>query len=252
MRAFRYLVAEAPEQLADAQHLRFSVYCEEEQLLAGGQERGTAASTEANRRALVDACDDSPATSVLLVYAGHQAVGTIRLTTLAEASGAPTISAGPVPFAVEGLPRDARLAVVGRFCVRRRYRGTGVVATLYAGLCAESRRRRVEHWLALANAQTDCPKDAALAYRVAQSLGFSSAAARLRPAAGVAPSVVCTKHIYDAAEHDKGASGRFAELSLPPTLSLFLKRMGGRCAGPPVYDPAFRIFAFPLVATPPA
>jgi hypothetical protein len=245
MQRFSHLIAETSAQIADAQRVRWLVYGEEEQLVAA------AGPNSSQERRLVDHSDYSPATAIILVYNGEQAVGTVRLTRVrgpgveaqSEAYASP-------PFLVEGLPADACLAVVERFCVLRRFRGSHVIVALHQGLTAVSRQSGISHWLALANTETDCPQDAALAYRIAASRGLSSSNVRARSSAYPCPALRCTRHLYDSAQRARAASGDLAGLPLPRTLGLFAKRMGGRYAGQPVYDTTFGVFALPLVGAP--
>ncbi len=247
MRCFSHVIAQTPAQIADAQRLRWLVYGEQERMLSAE------ASEQNQQRLLIDASDDAATTVHVLVYSGDQAVGTVRLTLLGGANGAlrPDARAHITPpFRVEGLGSEARLAVVERFCVLRSHRGTRVTAALYSGLTLESQRRKVSHWLALANTQTDCAQDAILAYRVATARGLSSSDVRVLPTLHPCPTVPCTRHIYSPAQRAEGACGDPTHLPLPRTLNLFARRMGGRYVGPPIYDTTFGVFALPLIAKP--
>src|SRR4051812_10571392 len=161
MRRFDYVVATTASQLADAQRLRETVYVQEEMMVSPND-------TEHLQN---DDTDCSSATVHLLVYDGAEAVGTVRLRALARGAELATRRAPPsAPFALDGLPASARVAAAERLCVRKQFRGTGVMPALYRGLRRESRHHGISHWLAMGNAQTNCHRDASLAYRVAQSL----------------------------------------------------------------------------------
>src|SRR5689334_5935540 len=141
MRAHQSAVAATAAQIADAQRLRYQVYVEEERLLVP-----SGAPCRHDRR-WIEARDFEATTAHLLVYAEGQPVGTVRLSVVAgrrEPGAAPPEMAGGepamLPFEVTGLPRDAVLGVVERFCVLRRFRATNVTPALYAGLRNESRR----------------------------------------------------------------------------------------------------------------
>ena len=241
MRCFSHVIAQTPAQIADAQRLRWLVYGEQERMLPAKPSEGS------QERLLIDASDDSAATVHVLVYSDGQAVGTVRLTLLGDSNTRADPHITP-PFRVEGLGSEARLGVVERFCVLRRHRGTRVTAALYSGLTLESQRRKVSHWLALANTETDCAQDAILAYRVATARGLSSSDVRLLPNHHPCPTAPCARHIYTPAQRAEGASGDPTPLPLPRTLNLFARRMGGRYVGPPIYDTTFGVFALPLIA----
>ncbi|HEY8925564.1 MAG TPA: hypothetical protein VIU64_14355, partial [Polyangia bacterium] len=73
MNSHRPVLALTPAQLSDAQRLRYQVYVDEERMLQ--PERS-------GQRAWIDPADAHPATAHVLVYAGDQAVGTVRLSVL--------------------------------------------------------------------------------------------------------------------------------------------------------------------------
>jgi hypothetical protein len=249
MRQYQAIVAVTPAQVADAQRLRYRVYVDEERLLVPGP------ACPAQNGLCIDALDADSPTAHILVYAGDQPAGTVRLTVVARAldlggaGGESETFGGRLPFEVRGLPPVALVGVVERFCVLRRFRGTNVTPALYAGLREESRRRGVTHWLAAVNAETNCPVEAGLVYGVAAARGLVSNVITAR-SCGPAPSGQCTRHVYDEAQRRQaGAPGMRAALPLPRTLGLFARRLGGRYVGRPIFDHLFGVFALPLVAT---
>src|SRR5207249_800049 len=97
----------------------------------------------------IDARDDQEGTIHLLVYAGAEPVGTVRLLPARPERAA----GGCLGLDLEGkfdlgafLRPGMVAAEVTRYCVLRRYRGTGVTGALYLALRAESRRRGITHW----------------------------------------------------------------------------------------------------------
>jgi hypothetical protein len=232
MARYRVVVALTPDEIAEARQIRDRVYREEEGLWAAGQDGALASAPESRS----DPCDSAAKTALLVAYAGSEAVGTIRVSSLA-------------PSATTSLPAGAAAGLVERFCVLRRFRGTAVVAALYDALRSESRRRGLTHWVAAANTETDCQQEAALIYRAAAAQGLVRES---RDSAVPWPTVAppeCVRHVYTPAQRRQAAAhGTVAALPLPRTLALFAKRMSARYVGPPFFDRAFRVFALPLVA----
>lgn len=246
MRDFNCIIARTANEIMDAQRLRWHVYGEEEGLLpesacVGGRE--------------IDARDDRADTIHLLVYAGQEAVGTVRLLQSSAEGG----SANHGRFGL-GLDLDAKVdlgalsapglvaAEVTRYCVLRKYRHTGVTAALFSSLLATSIEHGITHWVAGANMETDCAEDAALAYRVAHEKKLVSPRWRAEPRAHAIPRTPRRRPYYTEEQRTRALGGDVAGLALPRTLSLFATRMGARFVGSPVYDAYFNIFALPLVA----
>lgn len=229
------------KEIRETQHLRRSVYLEEEMEQAAcsviDQEYERA---DADERSLH-----------LVVRAACGPVATVRLTLSRENSGGES-SLGldlESKFELHGVhARGLRLAEVSRFCVLRRYRGTRVTTALFNALVIESRRRNVTHWLAGGNTQTDSPEDAALIYRIGALRKLRSesyrASARSSPVLPRRP----TRLVYSALQHQQALAGEHHALALPPVLALFTRKMGARFLGPPAYDAAFGVFAMPLIA----
>jgi L-ornithine Nalpha-acyltransferase len=245
MRSFRCIIAKTEREIIDAQRLRWEVYGEEEGLLPrsvceGGRE--------------IDALDDRESTIHFLVYAGQEAVGTVRLlrpaTEMEERPG------GTLGLDLESKINLSALAAPGvsagevtRYCVLRRYRRTGATGALFAALYAESARRGVTHWVAGANMETDCAEDAVLAYRVAHEKSLMNERIHAEPRADEIPETPRRRPYYTAEQRMRAQEGNLTGLELPRTLALFAARMGARFIGPPVYDTYFNIFALPLVAS---
>ena len=245
--ALRCATAHTPRQIADAQRVRWRVYGEEEHLLP------PSAAVEDGRE--VDARDADDAAVHLVVYAGDEPVGTVRL--LLARSGA-----GARPGGRLGLDLDANVdlgalceagvvaAEITRYCVLRRYRCTGVAKMLYGALQTESRRRAITCWLAAANMETDYAEDAALAYELLRARNLVDARWRAEPRRAHAVRSQRRRPWYTDEQRRRAASGDGANLPLPRTLTLFAIRMGARFIGPPMYDDYFNVFALPLVASP--
>ena len=233
-------------EVADAQRVRWRVYGDEEGLLPPSAEQG-------GRE--IDAHDNDGSAVHLVVYAGEEPVGTVRLL-LPRASGrAPGLGRLGLDlearFDVRTSLADVVAAEVTRFCVVRRFRCTSAAKMLHDGLRAESRRRGITCWLAAANMETDCPEDAALAYRLVRRPQHDQSrlvgrAARFAGATELRPPTLV---------HRRPASARRCLRTrrrsvAPRTLALFATRMGARYIGPPAYDTDFNVFALPLVASP--
>jgi L-ornithine Nalpha-acyltransferase len=244
MRPFACTVARTAAEIGEAQRVRWCVYGEEERLLppsvcAGGRE--------------VDAHDGCEGTVHLLVRAGGEPVGTVRLVA---AGAAPETTTGGLDLGATfdvrpGRARGLVPAEVTRYCVLRRYRCTGVAAALFAGLQAESQRRGITHWFAAANMETDCAEDAALAHRLVRARGLVDGSFQARPRTAAPARTPRRRPCYSEAQRGRALQGALDELPLPRTLALFASRMGARYIGPPAYDAYFGVFSLPLVAAVP-
>jgi putative hemolysin len=244
MRSFACRVARGRREIADAQRVRWRVYGEEERLLApaacpGGRE--------------VDARDDDPDTVHLVVHAGDEPVGTVRLLSprqSANDNGRPALGLELESSFDLGASWPAEIVPgeVTRYCVLRAYRCTGVAGALYAALLTESRRRGITHFFAAANMETDHAEDAAVAYRLLRGRGLVDGRffARPRPQPPVQPSG--RRACYSDEQRWSAQRGQLGGLPIPRTLALFATRMGARFIGPPAYDRTFNVFALPLVA----
>jgi putative hemolysin len=235
METFRCVVAREGPAIADAQRVRFLVYCEEEGLLspsAGTGERE------------IDARDDGDSAVHFLVYAGGEPAGTVRLL-LPEEGALELESKVDLDVFKQG---GVSAAEVTRYCVLRRHRNTGVTAALLAGLYEESVRRGITHWLAGANMETDCPEDAAIAHRVAIEKAMMHERIRVAPRCPEVPWTARKRPFYTDEQRLRAAAGEVASLPLPRPLSVFAAGMGARFIGAPVYDGHFGVFALPLCA----
>src|SRR3569833_3063503 len=242
-RHYRAVVAEKPEQLSDAQRVRHRVFVEEQGLLAPGH-----AGLDGR---CIDAGDATPGTTHLLVYDDRQPIGTVRLsdrlsvrlsapggTGMPRDAGRETPLPG-FPFQLGGLPDRAAVGVVERFCVLRRFHGTRVMPALHAGLRAESRRLGLSHWVALANAETNCPVEAGLIFDAALAQGLMSETTTCRPWGAAPRPSGCDRHVYTEAERRQATAGRGSAartLPLPRPLPWFAAGLGGGYLGRPRYD----------------
>ena len=243
MTRYSCAVARTTREIGEAQRLRWRVYGQEENMLSA--------------RACVDGreIDARDGAAVhFIVRAGEDVVGTVRLLPASpDATGAGRV----------GLDLEAKLdltalaapgivpAEITRFCVLRAYRGTGVTPALFAALHAESRRRGITHWLAVANTETDFAEDARLAYEIARARNLVSVDLQVAPRAPavVPPATPRLRPCYTPEQRRRARTAPHAliELDLPRTLSVFARRMGARFAGAPYYEPDFGVFALPLV-----
>lgn len=245
----RLIVARTPEQLADTERLRLKVYCEEERMLPNG---AVSSEWHDNRH------ERTEQDLRLLVYAGREPVGTVRLNPARSSAG----GASPGGFhSGSGLGFESRFALTGferpgfalaevtGYCVLRRFRGTRVTAALFAGLRNESLRLGLTHWIAAANMETDCVEDAALAYELIQARHLVSDVFGARARSVDAAPERATRFLYTPEERASARRGAVASLKLPRTLALFANRMGARFIGAPAYDRHFHVFAAPLAVT---
>jgi len=245
MRSFQCTVARTLEQIRDSQRVRWAVYGEEEGLLPP--------SASQNGRE-IDAHDESDRVTHFNVYDGREPVGTVRLL-LPDLEAHATIR-GRLGFDLESkfdlhafVNVDIKPAEVTRFCVLRRFRRTGVTRALFTSLWIESTRRKITHWLAGANTQTDFLEDALLGYRVAEERKLMDRRFRIERHLREPPQTPRRRPCYTEEERRQAYEGRLAGLGLPPRLSLFATSMGARYMGLPAYDDYFKVFALPLVAT---
>lgn len=246
MAALRCATARTSSEVADAQRVRWRVYGDEEGLLPPSAEQG-------GRE--IDAHDNDGSAVHLVVYAGEEPVGTVRLLLPRASGGAPGLGRLGLDletrFDVRTSLADVVAAEVTRFCVVRRFRCTSAAKMLHDGLRAESRRRGITCWLAAANMQTDCPEDAALAYRLVRARNMINLDWSAAPRVSLAPPTPRRRPWYTDDQRRHAAAPEHDEaLSLPRTLALFATRMGARYIGPPAYDTDFNVFALPLVASP--
>jgi hypothetical protein len=236
----RLIVARTEREVADAQRVRFRVYCEEERLLSP--------EIAVDEREC-DVRDFAETTTHLLVYAGSEPVGTVRLCLASVVSCETRGAFGldlEASFALHGFDvPGVRLAEITRYCVVRRMRGTRVAPALFAALRVISQRLGVSHWVAAANMETDCAEDAALAHRLIQTRDLLSRAFAASPRGGAAPSVA-KRFSYTPEEHERARRGELSPLKLPKTLSLFAHKLGALYLGAPAYDAHFNVFAAPL------
>jgi L-ornithine Nalpha-acyltransferase len=245
MAALRCAIARTAAEVADAQRVRWRVYGEEERMLPpsagqGGRE--------------IDARDDDGFAIHVLVYAGDEPVGTVRLLLPRARGGGP--AGGRLglnleeKFEVRTSRAGALAAEVTRYCVLRRYRCTCVVKMLHDALRAESHRRGITCWLAAANMETDWAEDAALAYRLIRARNMVDADWSAEPRVSAGQPLARRRPWYTDEQRRSAAGGDDGGLPLPRTLALFARRMGARFIGPPAYDAEFNVFALPLVASP--
>ena len=242
-------IGRTARDVADAQRVRWRVYGEEESMIS--------ASACVNGRE-IDAHDGHRDTIHVIVRADEEVVGTVRLLL---GSAAPPVHADAAQRRRVGLDLDSRLdltalaapgvvlAEITRFCVLRAYRGTGVTPALFAALRAESARRGITHWVAVANTETDVIEDANLAHQIARAKKLVSPHLDVTPRAPAPPAPRRVRPCYtpDQRLRARLAPHALADLDLPRTLSVFARRMGARFVGGPYYEPDFGVFALPLV-----
>ena len=245
MQKIQYFIARTRAQLDDALRVRFKVFGEEMGLLG-------AQSPLVPRE--INAFDTLSTTTHFIAYAGAEPIATVRLLLpnpeVARETGdrfgidleskfdlSPLFAPGVV------------LAETTRFCVRREWRGSGVVMQLYEQMREESLRQGVTHWVASANTETDSMEDAVLIHKVAQHLGLVRHPCRVSPKIKAPPPAVPSAPYYTPEERRRGHGGDFTGLRLPRTLSLFAYGMGARFTGEPIYDPHFRRFSIPLLVS---
>ena len=244
MSSIHLVVAHSRRQIVDCQRLRYLVYVEQEKMLDA---------SECSQGRELDARDFSGESTHLLVYAGNEPVGTVRLLQPHASSARLCNRLGlelESKFALSGFCAPGIVpAEVTRYCVLDRYRGTRVAAALFSGLLGESARRGITHWVAAANMQTDCADDAAIAYRLVQARKLQTASFSAEPREPGLPRSPARRFVYSAQERERGLRGESETLDLPRTLSLFATRLGALYMGPPAYDSYFNVFALPLVAT---
>jgi hypothetical protein len=238
MAHLRCVIARTPDQIADAQRVRWQVYGEEERLLAP--------SVGVSRRE-VDARDLCEDTLHFIVYVGAEAVGTVRLLQGRGSDGDRGLDLG-AKVDLGPLKPPLVAAEVTRFCVLRRHRCTRVTAALFFALRAESRRRGITHWVAGANMETDVVEDAALTYRLVRERGLMDARLRVAALGGAPQATPRRRPFFTEEQRLRAARGELGGLELPRPVSLFAAKMGARYIGAPVYDSYFDVFALPLLA----
>jgi hypothetical protein len=116
---------------------------------------------------------------------------------------------------------------------------------LFGALRVESARKRVTHWVAAANTETDSAEDADIAYRLLLARQLVSTRFRALPQEAEPPPFA-TRFLYTPDERRRAVGGELQALKLPRVLALFAGKMGARYIGPPVYDRDFNVFATPL------
>lgn len=228
----RLVMAESVVERADAERVRARVYCEEERM------------PESARSAQPVGGDEID----LLAYAGDEPVGALRLRVVTPASGREPLAALSLAskFRFHGFEApDVVLGEITGFCIVRRFRGTRVAALLFGALRVESARKRVTHWVAAANTETDSAEDAEIAYRLLLANRLVSTRFRALPR-DAEPPPSATRFLYTPDERRRAAGGELQALKLPRVLALFAGKMGARYIGPPVYDRDFNVFATPL------
>jgi hypothetical protein len=246
MPSLRLIIARNAEQLADAESVRRKVYCEEERLLPSSW-------TEPGG----DRLELTEHTRRLLVYAGEEPVGTVRLNVArsvghaANRSGSPRVGlALESQFVLNGFNRPGLvLAEVTGYCVLRQFRCTSVTPALFGALWNESVRLGVTHWVAAANMETDCAEDAAIAEQLIRARHLVSTDFGAHARSPESPPARATRFVYSGEQRERAARGDFSRLKLPRTLALFATKMGARYIGFPAYDRHFNVFAAPLAVT---
>jgi putative hemolysin len=237
-------VATTQRQLDDALRVRWAVFGEELQLLAGDE--------PPTRREV--SCFDTLETTVhLVVYADCEPVATLRMLLpnpeVARATGG--------QLGIE-LERKLDLSSLGgpglvfaetaRFCVLERWRHSEAVARLQAGIYEESRRRGVTHWIAAANLDTDSEEDARMVFQVAAHRGWLSPRWRMRALRPSGAPAIPSDPLYTLGERVRARQGQLDGLRMPRAPSLFALKMGARFIAEPIYDAGFRRFTLPLIA----
>jgi hypothetical protein len=229
------VVACTPDDIADAQRVRWIVYGEEEQLLQAAAGRG-------GRE--IDARDWDDDTVHLIVYAEDEPVGTVRLLPARRGKGGLDLESR-FELAVRQQP-GLVAGDVTRYCVKRPYRCTPVARMLHVALTSESIRRGITHWFAAVNMETDGAEEAALVYELVRARGLVDPGFHAVPRHHL--PVRGRRRCYSDDEREAARGDGAAALRLPRTIALFTGKMGARCIGAPAYDPYFNVFALPIVA----
>lgn len=227
-------VATSERQRAEAARVWHEVYVHDEQMTLA-PELGTN--------------DSSESIVCIVAHLGEEPVGTVRLVVsdpeLRLSSGRFGLELES-SFELSGFEAPGVvLAEVTRFCVRRRFRGTRVAGSLLSCLRLESSRRKVTHWVAAANLETDSAEDAELAYRLVQATQLTSATWRAEPRVAHAAGVGA-RSVYTPEQRLAAGRGALQTLAVPRTIALFAHKMGARYIGPPAYDRRFGVYALPL------
>lgn len=184
----------------------------------------------------------------LLVYAGDEPVGALRLRVVRPVEGGEPLAGLELAskFSFRGFEEPSVVVgEIGGFCVLRRYRGTRAASLLFGALRSESARRGVTHWLAAANTETDSAEEADIVYRLLCSQRLVSSAFHAE-ARGTKNSPLASRFIYTPDERQRASRGELHSLRLPRVLALFAGKMGARYIGYPAYDRDFKVFATPL------
>ncbi|WP_338869570.1 GNAT family N-acetyltransferase [Myxococcus stipitatus] len=244
-RQWRWRVATTQREMDDAARIRWSVF---------GGELGLLSGKASPSRREVTCFDTLDTTLHVNVYAGSEAVATVRLLL-------PNAEVAANAGGMVGLDMEQRLDLSGlfgpervfaepsRFCVLPQWRRSEALAWLQAGLYAESRRRGVTHWLGSANLETDSHEDARLSSQVAASKGWVSPHWRVAVPHPWQVSSQPRSPFYTAAERAQAEQGKLEGLRLPKAPLLFAKKLGARFIAEPLYDAYFDWFTLPLVVT---
>jgi L-ornithine Nalpha-acyltransferase len=228
----RLSVAHGEAQRADADRVRERVY----------EEEGMKAPSRDPSRCRGDVTE-------LLVYARDEAVGALRLRVGGPKDARDALADLELSskFNLRGFEGPSVVvSEVSGFCVVRRYRGTRAAALLFAALRAESARRRVTHWVAAANTQTNSAEEADIVHRLLRERGLLDGAYHASSRSAEAPPPSPTRFIYTAEERARARRGELDSLRLPRVLALFAGSMGARYIGRPVFDRDYEVFATPL------
>lgn len=149
---------------------------------------------------------------------------------------------------VRGPEPGTKLAELSRLCILKESRyDKHIIPVTIKTLCDVSGRLGVTHWVSLSNTHTDCMEDADLAYEVASKRGWVNPDWLIEPRGPSEPELPPRRTWYSPHQHELAKRGEYARLHLPPTALLVVKRMKAEVAGRPVFLPAFKRYALPLV-----
>jgi L-ornithine Nalpha-acyltransferase len=242
-RHWRWRVATTQREMDAAARIRWAVF---------GGELGLLSESSAVSRREMTPIDTLDTTVHVLVYAGSEPVGTMRV-----ALPNPEVAANL--GRTLGLEIEQRVDVAGllqpgmvfaeptRLCVLPEWRGSEASLWLRAAMYEVSRRHGVTHWIASANLETDSPEDALLSWQVAASRGWLSPRWRLEvPDPWLAP-VRPRSPFYTPEERASAEQGRLEVLRFPRSPALLARTMGARFISEPIYDKYFQWFTLPLV-----
>ncbi|MCY1045650.1 GNAT family N-acetyltransferase [Corallococcus sp. bb12-1] len=240
---WRWRVATTQREMDDAARIRWAVF---------GGELGLMAGQGAPSKREVTCFDTLDTTLHVLVYAGTEPVGALRLflpnPQVAASQGGTVGLEMEQRVDLSGLVRPERVfAEPSRFCVLEPWRRSEAVTWLQAGMYVESWRRGVTHWIASANLETDSREDALLSWRVAASRGWLSPRWQVDvPEPWQAPAHPRSP-FYTPEERAKAEQGAMDGLRLPRAPSLFARTLGARFIAKPLYDTYFQWFTLPLI-----